>query len=520
MLINQIHRIGQAFYEGEQPVEIMIQMQNPVRSEDETQPPKIIVVVANITNLNDIQFKPDIIDYNPKKLNKYLLGLTSGSGKNYSLTLSPSWNGKAKDINFRKIKLISKTKLYKKTIFEVLREDYGDSATQLKILLEKVKQDENTLKKQISSLLKSEGHKNFNNPLIFKIRDKDGEKFLGEIPMMRRLYEYLFLGEMDKKYNGAKCNICGKTKSLREGFNLGLFTLDQTSFESAFFDRTTDFSCQYLMCTDCYLYTLLGFIIIKNNLQFFAYQIKQGQESIPIYHYIIPTVRDLKILKEQVEILNRAKKEYDDKEKKNITENILSLKENIESIKTKDKVRTPKQLERIKQDLEKRKKRQKNLLASISTSNKFNIEDLVINLYKQNKLIPIIDIYFKITNQKLNPKTKQIVSQINITSENIELLAVIFKEAIKKLEIKRIRLSSLKDLLPTRKFLHYYSSLLSLKPIERERYQQDCANILKSLFIKYINAKNIQTKKEYSYRKSLSIYELYNILFYEANLWR
>lgn len=520
MLINQIHRVGQAFYAGEEPFEIMIQMQNPVRSDDETQPPKILCVVADITNLDDIQFEPKIIDFNPKLSKKYLLGLTSGPGKNYSLTLSPSWKGKPKDKSFRKIKLISKAKINKQTIFQILSEEFGKWATKLKRLLESIKEEEKTLSKTISSCLKSEGYTKFNNPLIFKIKDKDGEKFLGEIPIMCRLYEYLFLEEMDSEYNGAQCKTCGETKGLREGFNLGLFTLDQLSFKSAFFDSTTDFSCQHLMCTDCYLYTLLGFIIIKNRLQFYAYKIKEGQESIPIYHYIIPTVRDLNILKEQVEILTRAKKEYVDKERKNIVDNINSINEKISNIKTKDKKRTPKQLESIRKELEKDKKKQEDQLKYVSSSNKFRIEDLVITLYQENNLIPLLDIYFKITNQKLNPKTKQIVSQINLTSKQIEFLAKVFKNTIGKLEGNTIQLSSLKDLLPTRKFLHYYSSLLSLKPIERVQFQHDCANILKSLFITYINAKNSQNKKEKSYWNSLRSYELYDTLISEANLWR
>jgi hypothetical protein len=521
MIINQIQKIGRAFYDEQEPYEILIRTQNPVKSDDEN-PPKLLTIKANIQEIEDISFKYRIIDYEAEKSKDYLLGLTSGRSTNYSLTLSTGWSksGKNKKIKLNKIIKILKEKIDKKPIFELLEADFGNYTLKIKNLLEYIKENKKEIQEKLANFLEKQGYSSFQNPLIFKIIDEDGEKFLGEIPLMRRIYEYIYLGKTDKLDEDGKCSICGSSKGIREGFNFGLYTIDQASFQSAFFENTSDFSFQYLMCSNCYFYSLLGYVILKEDLTFYSYKIKEGRKSVPIYHYVIPLSKDLKSLKDDVETIKKAKQHYDEKAKKNFEDNLKQLRSSIEDINEKAKELTKKELNKLKTDYQERISKNEKQLESISNS--FPIEEIVIELFSEEKAIPIMDLYFKITNQKLNPKTKQIMSQIIMNSSNIEKLADLFFKTKNNdiLDINKVRLSGLKNLMDSRSFLHYYSSLLSLKKVYRKNFIKDTAVPLKKSFIAFRTENDEKKRRKLSYRSPLKSYELYNFLFSNGKLWR
>lgn len=521
MIINQIQRIGRAFYDKQKPYEILIRTQNPVKSLDDD-PPKLLIIVANIQDIEDISFKYRIIDYEKEGLKDYLLGLTSGRSTNYSLTLTTGWSKSTKNrkIKFNKIIKILKEKIDKTPIFELLEADFGNYALKIQSLLEYIKENKKKIQERLANFLEKQGYSSFQNPLVFKIIDEDGEKFLGEIPLMRRMYEYIYLGKTDKENEDAKCSICGSSKGIREGFNFGLYTIDQASFQSAFFENTSDFSFQYLMCSDCYFYSLLGYVILKEDLTFYSYKIKEGRKSVPIYHYVIPLSKDLNSLREDVKTIKTAKRHYDEKAKKNLEDNLKQLHSSIEDLNEKAKELTKKELDKLKKNYQ--EKISKNEKQLDNMSNSFPIEEIVIELFSEKKTVPLMDLYFKITNQKLNPKTKQVMSQIIMDSGNIEKLADLFFKAKNDdiLNINTVRLSGLRNLMDSRSFLHYYSSLLSLKKVYRKNFLRDSAGTLKKRFIAFRTENDEKKRRESSYRSPLKSYELYNFLFSNAELWR
>ncbi len=517
MLINQIQKIGRAFSKKEDPVDILIQTQNPVRSDDKNAP-KLLVVVANISDIKNISLNYRIIDYEDNRKKQYLLGLTSGRSTNYSLTLSTGWrnSGRNRKIKLKKMVKILKEDINKTPIFDLLEEEFGDYAKKIRELLIYIKDNKKQIQEKLANFLEEEGFTSFQNPLIFKIVNENGEKFLGEIPLMRKLYEYVYLGETNNEYPGAKCSICGNSKGIREGFNFGLFTIDQISFQPAFFEETSDFSYQYLMCTECYLYSILGYIIVNRD-----YKIKEGRGSTPIFHYVIPTSKNLKTLKDQVNAIKKAKERYDESLNKNLQDSINALKESIEDLKNKGKILTKNEIIKLKNDYQDEIEQKEEKLNRKSTT--FPIEEIINQLYIERRFIPLMDIYFRITNQKLNPKTKQIMSRIHMDSEKMEKVSELFVNARNSniLNINKIHLSNLKNLMSsTETFLFYYASLLNLKPISREKFLRDSEKVLKRNFITFINSDDKKERREHSYRLPLRSFELYNYLFTKANLWR
>ncbi|MHA1148573.1 MAG: hypothetical protein ACTSR8_10050 [Promethearchaeota archaeon] len=533
MLINQIQRIGRAAYDNEDVVDILLRLQNPVKSIQSTrnddQKRLLLVVEAEVVNDN-LLCNYSLREYNENDKYHYLLGLTAGNLANYSLTISINYPHKENikkigySTKFDKITRIEKQKIGKRSILSLLADDYPEEAEIIEKIITFLKENEKEINLEFSKLFKEEGYEKFQNPLIFKIKINNQYKYLGEIVAMRELYKYLALGTVDATFQDGSCYLCGANKGLRSGFNLGFFTLDQHSFRNYFFRiLQKKFSHQYLMCTDCFLFTQLGFVIIKNRLNFYAYKFDNDN----IFHYIIPLETNLRSLKTHIDIISRAKNNRDSLIDQKLTNEIKSIHTQIEQINEtiKKEVKTTiiKKLEKQKQEME--SKIEKKQERRNSKKNQFTIEELIEQLKKQEKKIPIMDIYYKITDNKSTPKVKEIQSELLISTETIDKLANIFEVANKKLGKSYRPLWALKDYMQFYKFLHYYNSIISLKPINKDNFDSDINHKLKTLFFDSLSGKEAKKqkssgKKNGGFINLLEIYETYRILYEEANLWR
>jgi hypothetical protein len=526
MLVSQIQRIGRAVYKGEDPVDILMRLQNPVREDSTTEKRTLLVVEVDFVEKKP-QFQYKLYDFRDEDESKYLLGLTSGTSTNYSLTLSPSYKKPTKkqkkkgkySIKFDKMVRIKDQEIKSKKIIDKLRKNYPKEIQSIEIILNALENESDRINEEIEEFLNSKGIEKFDNPLIFRIKLDGKVKFLGEISAMRKLYGLLNLSDVQAKYENAKCSLCGSENGIREGFNLGLYTIDHEGFRNLFFKKEKGISYQYLMCTDCYLYTLLGFLTLKERLNFYAYSLKEGRSSVSIYHYIIPMAKDIDILRKQVEIISEAKSNYERAEREKTDKKITQLSDQISEIKRKLKKESK---GKILKELE---RKQKQFEQDITTEEEkyeqrigiFTVKEFLDQIDKNQKYIPILDLYYKITDYKQNPKTKEIVSEIYMSSDHIKKLSKVFKKVTSKTNFKILRLWTLQNLVSSKKFLHYYSSLLSLQSIYRKNFQKDIAPELKSQFIQTITGSN---NERVNYQRSLTTYEMYHDLFNEAKLWR
>ena len=523
MIINQIYNIGKAFFTDEEPVEILLKLQNPPRKEKDEDSPALLEVEADISDIEDISYKYALIDYNVSQESKYLLGLSPGNSTNYSLSLSLNWK-KNKKTSFKKLVGISNQKVGKISVFEKLKEIFKNDESEkdlidkIEKLIEDIEKREKEISDQINDYLLSQGKKNFQNSLFFKIKDNDTTYYLGEIPSMRKMYEYIFFPELDKESKNSTCQFCDSNLGIQMGFHPGTFTIDQKAFKLEFFRGKSKFSTQFNMCYDCYLKTILGYSILSNRLNFYAYSIQEGRDNVSIYHYIIPTTRNLKKLRKDVELIYKTKKSYDDQRIKTLSNQIKSINRRLEEIKESEKSTAAKLYEKAtankKENLENKMEKLKS-----GESNEFKLEDLIMQLYSEEREMSIMDIYYKITEQKQTPKSKEIINQIIISNKNMKTLGELFKATNKRFNLisEDLKLWALKFLMRKREFLHYYSSLFSLNKVSRKDFHKYASETLKRKFLNDLYESG--EKEDRYYRSALKTYEFYNYIFSEANLW-
>jgi len=287
-----------------------------------------------------------------------------------------------------------------------------------------------------------------------------------------------------------------------------------------FFSKYKELNGQNVMCTECFLKTLHGYNIVQEKLNFYAYQLKSGKDSESIYHYVIPIIQDEKLLRRAIELIGKAKEVSDANHYNSINNQILNLNAEIDSIKRRLKSvssEEKKDLSKKKSDYEKRKREfEKNLS---SPYNRLDIEIFFDEFSKVNDNISLLDIYYKITNVKQNPKIIEIVSDILLTSEMIKKLARVFNKTKNRYGL--IRLSDLKNLMDDRYFLGYYSALLSLNQISKKLFNKHTAETIKKYFLRdYLKLKNTNLNERLKYYNLLEQYDRFLFMFGEANLWR
>jgi len=533
LLIRQLYRTGKAVYSGETELQVLLGLQNPIREDENTKKPSLLVIEADVKDLKNIQYSCQFIDFMPKNRDFYLLGLTAGNATNYSLSLSPSYNKitakkkkeKKFSIKFDKITKILNEKIDGKKVLEILSQDFPDEAAYIRAILEQIKKNPEPLYLKIEEFMDDKGIEKFNNPLIFKIYDASGSRHLGEIEAMKKLYVMIALPPSNNSYKDAQCMICGSTEQLQTGFDLGFFTLDQDGFRKLFFKMEKDLSFQFLMCRKCYIFSLLGFLTLENHLKFYSYSLKDGRKSIPVYHYLIPMAEDLTRLQEDIDLISEAKENRDKKKRKRMAIQIQDLDNQLLQIKQKyQKEKEKKAKTAYKQKEKKLLEKKKQLKDSQKREiEKFPLEDFLEEIQEKKKFIPITDLYFKITDQKSTPKRKDIIAEIKMSSEYASKLAKIFSSVFQSPN----RTSNLLLLLKIfrenpQKFIFYHSSLLSLRSVARQNFMRDFAAELKSDFIKHLV--NISSHADFNkpdyFRSNFKIFETYEALFNEARLWK
>ncbi len=541
------------FYNGEEPASILIRLQNKVRPREGDEHAQLLIVDVDISNTDTVHFTYDLIEYDPEKDDHYLLGLTSGPGANYSLSLAPNWK-KGKMISFKKIHSMKNVKIEKgKSIFESL----GNEGAWIQRIFDAIGDQEGNIQEGLSTLLEREGKKIFQYPLVFRVKIVENKlfQFLGEIPAMRRLYELLALHNTQVTAPGARCRTCGDTRSLRDGFSIGLFTLDQDSFIAQFFAHERDLNYQYLMCTSCYLKTLLGYTIMQDRLSFFAYNIKAGRKKQPIFHYVIPTGEGHDQVRNAVNFIEEAKRKIAE-EQGILTRQIQKLKTGTEKIKDDEIERARRAIKDLQRDESvddnedaegnngehtegeseenndednegegegEDEAEEDQVEKQTLISNRMAIIDLIKEIYQEKKTsISLLDIYYKITNAKQNPKTKVIVAEIVLSNEKINNLAAIFQEIRVNPRFKNLFIGtkSLEQLFGEHKFLQYFTAMLSYTPVNRATFKKNASKILQKLFIhNLLERKDPKTRKVLPFRQPLHLYDMYYTIFDKQQLW-
>jgi len=532
-LIHGIYQIGKAIHKNESAVEILLRKQNPVRENEITKKPTILIVEANVEDVDQIEFKCYFVDFIPNSLEKYLLGLTPGNSTNYSLSLSPSYKkineeqrkNKKFSIKFDKMTKILKEKIDNKHVLDILKDKFPEETKWIKAILEKIERDPEPLFLKIEEFLDQKGMDKFDNPLLFKIRDNGGSKFLGEIPAMKELYEMIALPKSNKSFKNARCLICGSEENLQTGFDFGFFTLDQDGFRKLFFKNVPDLCYQYVMCRECYLLSLFGFLVLQNKLKFYAYSIKESRKTVPVYHYIIPTSDNLNLLKKDVETIAEAKLERDQKKKNQIQKQIQAL--NLQLLQVKQKRQKEKEKRAKKRYKEIENKYSNNIKKLKEQQEKemgqFSIVEFFEAIQNKKRYIPIIDLYFKITDSKPTPKRKEIIAEIKMSSEHVSKLAELFNSVSQSLN-RPLNLTFLQKIFKDnpKKFIFYYSSLLAFRVVNRVNFMKDIANRLKPEFTNHLISLSGHTSsgKSNYFRSHLNTFDTYNALYSKAGLWR
>lgn len=537
MLIEQLYRIGRAAYRNQPIVEIFLMLQNEVREESSTDKRSLLLMECDVSDLENITYEFKLHDYDEDQNTKYLLGLTGGNSVNYSLTLSPSYkqltdkkiNKKKRTVKFDKMVRILKQEVSKASVLDLVKEanaEYEEDIDILTELLQFIDDNQWQINLELDAFFKEKDISKFNNPLVITLKkDEDGApQFPGEIDAYHKLYQILFLEGIDQQYDDADCQICGAKRGIRDGFNFGIFTLDQESFQTQFFRDRRNLNYQYIMCVDCYVYTLYGFLIAREHLNFYAYSVKEGRSSLSIYHYLIPMATDMKLLKKQLQFLAKAKEKYDGKIDQGIDKqiNILDLK--ISKLQDKHQAASTKKAKKsLKKEMKaNEEKKEKQEEYRQLQKNRFTLVDLLENLEDESQYLPIYDLYYKISDYKQTPKSKQIMSEVFLSTEHIRKLSDVFASVRKKMELvnRSLDLSKLKFLVQNRDFFNYFSALLSLQPVFKSRFDQICMPKIKSEFIRNVTANSEEQRRKHPYTRDLRVYQTYVQLFTEANLWR
>jgi len=505
IIIKNFYHIGNAFFEGKAILQILIDLQGSVNPRKNEKTPKLLILEFNISNLNSIEYEIYKEDYDDSKKYEYMLGKTPGTKTNYSLTSSLEWNKKNEKlkINWKKITQIKDKINRNKRIFS----KNNDDINWILKLLEFIEKNQEQINESIKEYFIKEEDDLFNYPLIFKIKKEgiDIPQYLGEIEFCRQLYEFLFfVDEGISSPEGGRCFLCRNTESLLNGFNIGLFTVNQHAFRTDFFIVDKKLNFQYLMCKECYVKTLFGYNIAESRLKYYAFSKKIGRNNIAIYHYIIPFITEPASMKDAINLISQSYVGY----KKSIQKQISELNNKLTQLDIK----------KAREEYQKLKKRLEGLEKHIK-SNSFNILEFIKNIYRQKKeIIRILDIYFKIEDTKQTPSTKSIISEVFLTNEKIKMLNKLFEGTRDDLglsDISDVRFDSLLEALEMRDFMHYFTSLYNLNKIKRKSFLQLLKNKIKSLIINDL----ITTEHSWTFNNVIEAIRTYDYLIDKANLW-
>lgn len=527
MLISQIFNIGNLYYDKMEEIDVMLGLQNAVRPSGKDKNAYLLVMRIDASNLPNIKYDFEIIEYDKKNERNYLLGLTSGSGSNYSLTLSTGWkyeeNLSEKKKQDKKEKFFDKIIKIKKN--SALDDFFKNDGPWVENILGYIEKHSTEIYDAFENNFIQQHRNDFPYPLICKIKvDETGYKYLGEFPQMIELYKIQFFPKIipdgkDKLY----CRICGSSQNLTEAFKLGMYSTTHDSFVMTFFEKYKDLSGQNIMCTTCFLKTLYGFNIIQDKLNYYAYRLKAGRGSDSVNHFIIPITDDDQFLDNAIKTIERAKRNTDTERSNSIQFQITNLSNEIQRLNRKLNQSEKAEIKEIKENIKKYEQKKKDYEDKLQIqNNRIDMEILLNTISESKKNLSILDIYYIITNVKQNPKTIEIVSEILYTSENINLLANIFKKTKKR--FGKVKLQELKYLVEDNFFLEYYSSLLSLRPQIRSLFNKRSIERIKRLFLNdYANfgyRDVVSDNQNIKYYNLLDIYDRFDFMFDNAKIWR
>lgn len=142
MIISQIYRIGDLYFDETNNMDIMLGYQNPVKPRKKNDIPQLLIFKIDTTKLSNITYGFEIIEFDESKSKNYLLGLSGGNAANFSLTLSLNWKKNEIESDKQREAAISKfwDKLIKIKKSENLKEFFRNQGNWIMIILEDIEE--------------------------------------------------------------------------------------------------------------------------------------------------------------------------------------------------------------------------------------------------------------------------------------------------------------------------------------------------------------------------------------------
>ena len=505
MILNQIMRIGEIELGNQTEYEVLVDNQKVYKK-------KKMLVVPIDTSQNSVEgVNIYVKDYDDSERYLYGRGITAGN----SICLSPTINIKWQDVKTEEIYKNSLTqdrsvvnlrdKLVKMTKHPLFKEFQNSIIEEFYLWLEK---NHEALRQKITKYIFStfiQGRitqQDQPGMLIFQINNK----FPGEYKTFRKLYKDLSLGT--KSINEEKkdfCYVCGEISiiSTASVFNMGFFTLDHSGFGLHFLDKKKQTTLQ--ICSKCTLKLKKGLTVLEKDLRFFAYLIGKGRNKQSIHHYIIPLVNDPGLLKDTLKQIHRAKQEIS-------TQRALEIQKDIEKIKIKMESADLKRKNTLRSDL--KKKNAEKTIYEEGEAKDIEIAELIIRLGDLGS-ISYLDLYFKETDLKQSPTSKEIVALFHITKKRFERLSNSFKKIKNKFNLPTLRLWPMQALIGERQYPTYLQAIFGETFLDKDRYLQGSYNFLKRAFLAEV--------LEYDnlfFSSNLRNFQMYYDLFEEIKIWR
>jgi len=470
-------------------------------------------VILSLTK-NKNSTKIELQEYDTSKNYEYGFGITTGSSNLLSPSFNIKWddikdsslykknnNNIAKILNFNKLLLMNK---------KDISQDENDNIAS--VFLKWIIDPENhiALHKEITDYLyttfienEKSGYDRPNRLIFsFKIKKDKTEVILypGQIKEFRELYVSLSdLNVESSKENIGVCHACNCVKQLKGPYNIGLFTLDQSSFSIGFNGKK---STQYQVCNECYVYCNQGYNYIERNLKFKAYTLKKGKDYVDVFHYIIPLSTDFKTLEETLKQISRAKDKINEDYRAPIANRIKTISEGIrraDSSQTKVVQKQTMEVEKLEKDLE----RYNNNIS-------FDIAELLEQL--ADIKLSIIDVFFTIVDNKQNPAVKEIVDVLIIDKTRIQYLAKTINEIKNEYGLSLVRLNDLKHLVGDLNYAKYLSRFMNGTYIDENQFIRKSSQAIKQSFKNeyFANERNFFSRKIMSFRVLYSLFEKSN----------
>ena len=416
----------------------------------------------------------ELEEYKEENRYRYGRGLVAGTSVNLSPAINVNWNQMSDEGKFKEnIENPSKILNLSMKITKILKKVSPEriQATIAERFLDWLKTNEKSLRRDVIEHL----WKNYRTLsrserptlVIFKFQDDtDPTKYLypGEIEIFREIYVNLSGGQEGS--TKGLCSICGSLGPIIEGgYNYGCFTLDQKIFRTLFItDQSGKVNEQFNICPNCLTECQQGYNILESQLKFYAYSIKIGRDQESIYHYLIPQGSDIKQLKKAVDFIAQARSKYNKQSADRVFTEIKQLKENLttaEAAKRKDLNDLKKRIKKLEKDKERYEKDENT-----------NISPLTLMKSIEKLDLSFIDLYFRETNLKLNPRTKEVIDIFHLDKSRIKFLAGIIEKAEQTFNVKEIHPWWLRNLVGKKRMINYLQAFYNSTSIDRSEFNK------------------------------------------------